>query len=172
MEPSSSSSLVVLSFESTLKAQEFYLAATRLQTEARLTIQDAVFLAKDPDGTVHVRETVDTSPADAALRSGMWGAVIGTLFGGPAGTVLGGVISAGVGALAAAFTDLGIQNETLDSLRLAVRPGTVALALLVADVDDEAFLAEMHRFSGASLLKTNLPPDADAVIRAALAPVA
>lgn len=170
METPASSSLVVLSFESTLKAEEFYLAVTRLQTEAKISLQDAVFLAKDLDGSVHVRQTVDTSPGDAALRSGMWGALVGTLFGGPAGTVLGGAISAGVGALAAAFTDLGIQNETLDSLRGAVQPGTVALALLVADVDDEGFLAEMHRFSGASLLKTSLPAEADAVIRAALAP--
>ncbi len=165
-----SSSLVVLGFESTLRAQEAFLAVNRLQTEGHVTLQDAVFISKDVHGSVHVKETMDTSPGDAALRSGMWGAVIGTLFGGPVGTVLGGVVAAGVGALAANFTDLGIQNETLDALRDAVKPGTVALALLVSQVNDEEFLAEMHRFAGAKLLQTNLPADADAVIREALTP--
>lgn len=168
MEPSSS--LVVLGFESTLRAQEAFLAVNRLQTEGRVTLKDAVFISKDVDGSVHVKETMDTSPGDAALRSGMWGAVIGTLFGGPVGTVLGGVVAAGVGALAAGFTDLGIKNETLHALRDAVKPGTVALALLVSQVDDDAFLAEMHRFAGAKLLQTNLPAEADAVIRDALTP--
>jgi uncharacterized membrane protein len=165
------SSLVVLGFESSLRAQEAFLAVNRLQAEGHVTLQDAVFVAKDVDGTVHVKETMDTSPGDAALRSGMWGAVVGTLFGGPAGTVLGGVVGAGVGALAAGFTDLGIKNETLHALRDAVKPGTTALALLVSQVDDAEFLAEMHRFAGAKLLQTNLPADADAVIRAALLPM-
>lgn len=170
METPDPRSLVVLAFDSTLKAEEAYLAVNRLQTEARITLHDAVFIGKEVDGSVHVRETVDTSAGDAALRSGMWGALIGTIFGGPVGTVLGGAVSAGVGALAASLDDYGIQNETLDELREAVQPGTTALALLISHVEDDAFLKEMHRFEGAKLLQANLPPDAVQAIRLALAP--
>lgn len=170
METPEPRSLVVLGFDSALKAEEAYLALTRLQTEAKIGLHDAVFLGKDVDGSVHVRETVDVSPGDAALRSGMWGALIGTLFGGPVGTVLGGAVSAGVGALAASLDDYGIKNETLDELREAVQPGTVALALLIGEVDDAAFLAEMQRFAGAKLLQANLPSAAVTAILDALTP--
>lgn len=170
METPDPRSLVVLAFDSALKAEEAYLAVTRLQTEARITLHDAVFIGKDIDGSVHVRETVDVSPGDAALRSGVWGALIGTLFGGPVGTLFGGAVSAGVGALAASFDDYGIQNATLDELREAVQPGSTALALLISHVEDDAFLKEMHRFEGAKLLQANLPPAAVMAIRQALAP--
>lgn len=170
MESTAPRSLVVLGFDSSLKAQEAYLALTRLQNEAKVALHDAVFLVKDIDGSVHVKETVDVSPGDAALRSGMWGALIGTLFGGPVGTVLGGAVSAGVGALAASVDDYGIQNETLDELRKAVQPGTAALALLIGEVDEAAFLAEMQRFAGATLVQTDLPGAAIDAIRKALTP--
>lgn len=165
---STSQILMVLAFDSTIKAQEAYLAFTRLSETAKLTMHDAVFIAKDADGTLHVRETVDVTPGDAALRSGFWGALVGTLFAGPVGTVLGGAVAAGVGALATSFDDYGIKNETLDELRKSVQPATTALALLLENVDGEALLAELERFSGATLLETTLPPAAVAEVRRAL----
>jgi hypothetical protein len=43
--------LIVLGFESALKAKEALLAATRLQTEGQIALHDAVFVTKDEDGS-------------------------------------------------------------------------------------------------------------------------
>ncbi|WP_394825798.1 DUF1269 domain-containing protein [Pendulispora albinea] len=162
--------LIVLSFDSTLKAQEALLAATRLQTEGAIVLHDAVFVEKHADGTVHVQETVDETPGDAALRSSVWGALIGTLLGGPVGTVLGGAFSAGVGALAAQLSDYGIPNAKVHELRASVNPGNTALALLVSHVREAALVSELSRFSGASLLEATLPPEVTQAVRNALRP--
>lgn len=161
-------SLVVLSFDSTLKAQEALLAATRLQTEGAIVLHDAVFVQKDEAGKVHVQETVDVTPGDAALRSTFWGALLGTILGGPVGTVLGGAVSAGVGALAAQLSDYGISDGKVKELRDAVTPGTTALALLVSHIREEALVRELQRFSGANLLEATLPPATVQAIRNAL----
>src|ERR1051325_10663939 len=90
--------LVVLAFDSLLKAQEALLAATRLQTEGVVLLHDAVFIEKGLDGDTRVTETVDVTPGKAAAESGLWGALLGTFLGGPVGTVIGGAVSAGIGA--------------------------------------------------------------------------
>ncbi|WP_394846320.1 DUF1269 domain-containing protein [Pendulispora brunnea] len=163
-------SLVVLSFDSPLKAQEALLAATRLQTEGAIVLHDAVFVQKDQEGKVHVQETVDETPGDAALRSSLWGALIGTFFGGPVGTVLGGAVSAGVGALVAQFNDYGIPDAKVHELREAVKPGNTALALLVSHIREDVLVSELSRFSGATLVEASLPPDVTQAIRNALRP--
>ncbi len=163
-------SLIVLAFDSTLKAQEALLAATRLQTEGAIVLHDAVFVQKDEAGKVHVQETVDETPGDAALRSSFWGALIGTILGGPVGTVLGGAVSAGVGALTAQLTDYGIPDAKVRELRESVKPGSTALALLVSHIREQALITELSRFSGATLLEGTLPPDVTQAVRNALQP--
>ena len=92
--------LIVLGFDSRLKAEEALLAATRLQNEGQILLHDAVFVSKDEAGATSVTETVDQAPGDAALNGSIWGMLFGTLLAGPVGTVLGGALSAGAGALA------------------------------------------------------------------------
>jgi len=163
-------SLVVLSFDSPLKAQEALLAATRLQTEGAIVLHDAVFLQKDQNGKVHVQETVDETPGDAAFRSSLWGVLIGGLFGGPVGSVLGGAVSAGVGALISQFSDYGIPDAKVRELRESVTPGNTALALLVSHIREDALVSELSRFSGATLLEATLPPEVTQAVRNALRP--
>ena len=160
--------LVVLAFDSPMKAQEALLAATRLQTEGVVLLHDAVFIEKGADGDTRVTETVDVTPGNAAAQSGLWGALLGTLLGGPVGTVIGGAVSAGVGALTAKLTDIGIPDATVKELEETVTPGSTALALLVSHLKEEAFLAEMRRFSGARLLQSTLSPETVQLLRTAL----
>lgn len=160
--------LIVLGFDSSLKAQEALLAATRLQTEGQILLHDAVFVVKDEEGRTQVTETVDTTPGEAALNGSFWGMLFGTLLAGPVGTVVGGAVSAGASALVAQLVDIGIPDATVKELREAVAPGTTALALLVSHIHEQTLLAELHRFAGAKLVRTDLPDQAVAAVKAAL----
>jgi len=161
--------LIVLGFDSSLKAQEALLAATRLQTEGKILIHDAVFVTKDEDGSTRVTETVDETPGEAALTGSFWGMLFGTLLAGPVGTVVGGAVSAGASALIAKLVDIGILDGTIKELREAVSPGTTALALLLSHIHEETLIAELHRFAGAKLVRTDLSEEAIAAVKAALA---
>jgi uncharacterized membrane protein len=160
--------LIVLGFDSPLKAEEALLAATRLQTEGQILLHDAVFVAKDEDGSTRVTETVDETPGNAALRGSFWGMLFGTILAGPVGTVVGGAVSAGASALVAKLVDIGIPDASIKELRAVVSPGTTALALLISHVHEAALLAELHRFAGAKLVATTLPDEAVAAVKAAL----
>jgi uncharacterized membrane protein len=160
--------LIVLGFDSALKAEEALLAATRLQTEGEILLHDAVFVYKDADGATSVRETVDESPGEAAMSGGFWGMLFGTILAGPIGTVVGGAVSAGASALVAKLVDVGITDASIKELREAIPPGTTALALLVSHIHEATLVAELHRFAGARLVRTDLPDEAVAAVKAAL----
>jgi len=149
-------SLLVLAFDSSAKAEEALMALSRISTEGKVLLHDAVFLAKDTDGSVRVTETVDPQPADSAVRSGFWGALVGTLLVPGVGTLVGGAVSAGIGALFAKLVDVGIPDATVKELETAIEPGWTALALLVSHVDEDGLTKELARFSGARLVQSTL----------------
>lgn len=161
--------LIVLGFDSRLKAEEALLAATRLQVEGQILLHDAVFVTKDEDGATSVTETVDETPGDAALRGSFWGMLFGTILAGPVGTVVGGAVSAGVSALTAKLIDIGIPDAKVQELRSVIAPGTTALALLISHIHEAPLLAELHRFAGARLVSANFPDETVAAVKAALA---
>lgn len=144
------------------------MALSRIAREGKVLLHDAVFIEKSAEGKVQVTETVDPQPADAAARSGVWGALLGTLVAPGVGTLVGGAVSAGIGALIARLTDLGIPDGTVKELEAAVDPGWTALALLVSHVDDDGLAKELTRFAGARLVQSTLGPDAVQQLRNAL----
>ncbi len=160
--------LIVLGFESRLKAEEALLAATRLHTEGEIVLHDAVFVTKDEDGATHVTETVDQTPGDAALSGSFWGMLFGTILAGPVGMVVGGAVSAGASALMAKLIDTGISDGAVKQLRETITTGTTALALLISHIHEEKLVAELHRFAGAKLVATDLPEAAVAEVKTAL----
>ena len=127
------------------------LAATRLQTEGEILLHDAVFVAKDEDGSTRVTETVDPTPGNAALDGAFWGMLFGTLLAGPVGTLVGGAVAAGAGALRTAkLIDIGVPDATVQKLRETVSPGTTALARSArATSTPRKLVAGLHRFAGA-----------------------
>jgi uncharacterized membrane protein len=143
--------LVAISFPDQFRASEFMTAAARLVSQGKLKAKDAVFITKGDDGKAHVRETKDLQTGTAAASTGLWGAFIGLLLGGPVGMVVAGGIGAGAGVLAAKVVDLGIPDEWV-----ACR---TVLAVLVTDFDRDALVGELERFQGARLLYGNLPID-------------
>jgi uncharacterized membrane protein len=161
--------LIVLGFDSPLKAQEALMAATRLMTEGEILLHDAVFVSKGLDGETRVQETTDVTPGQAALDGAFWGLLFGTLLAGPVGAIVGGALTAGTSALMAQVIDTGVPDARVAELRQIVTPGTTALALLVSHVHVEALVKELHRFAGAQIVTTDLPDATVAVVRQALA---
>ena len=98
-QPPENSKLLVISFDDPLRAQEFLLAAARLQRDAELQLHDAVVVRRDADGTSHVTETTDITPSQAGVGAGVWGLLLGTLFGGPIGGLVVGAATAVTAAL-------------------------------------------------------------------------
>jgi uncharacterized membrane protein len=167
--PPPDSKLLVISFEDGLRAQEYLLAAAGLQKDADIQIHDAVLISRDADGHSHVRETHDITPTQAGVGAGVWGLLLGTLFGGPIGGLVVGAASAGGAALYAKLVDTGVKDATIEELRTAVPPGRTAVALLVSHISVADLQRELARFPHAQLVETDLPPAAVSAVQAALA---
>lgn len=162
-------SLVVLGFDSELAAQEMLTALTRMTTEGTLLLQDAVFVTRNEKGKVHVRQTTDPSPGQAAFGGAFWGLLFGIILAVP---VIGLAIGAGSAALAASLIDTGISDKFVKDLRQSIEPGRVYLAVLVSHVNPEKALEEMKRYSGlAEVVTTNLTPEAVGRLEEALGQV-
>ncbi|MDQ6851529.1 MAG: DUF1269 domain-containing protein [Actinomycetota bacterium] len=167
-KPPDDSKLLVVSFEDALRAQEFLIAVARLQHREEIQLHDAVIISRTEDGGSHVRETTDVTPGQAGVGAGVWGLLLGTLFGGPIGGLVVGAASAGGGALLAKLVDTGVKDETIEELRTTVPPGRTAVALLVSHVSVADLQTELARFPHAQLVETDLPPAAVSAVQNAL----
>jgi uncharacterized membrane protein len=168
-KPPDNSKLLVISFEDGLRAQEFLLAVAGVQKRGDIQVHDAVLITRDADGRSHVQETSDVTPGRAGLGAGVWGLLLGTLFGGPIGGLVVGAASAGGGALLAKLIDTGVKDETIAQLRTTVPPGRTAVALLVSHVSVADLQRELTRFPRAELVETDMPDAAVAAVQNALA---
>lgn len=108
------------------KAKEFYF-------------EDAAVVRRDANGKVHYHETGDMSAGRGAGVGAIVGGVLG-LLGGPAGVALGAGVGAAAGA-ALASHDAGFKNESLETVGVALTPGTSAIACITSD----AFLRAVHK---------------------------
>ena len=76
-------------------------------------------------------------------------------------------VGAAAGALAGRFTDIGIDDDFIRQVGEAVGPGQSALFLLIDGWDEPAVMAQLAAFD-ATVLRSNLPADQEARLRAAL----
>ena len=150
--------LVGISFDDAFRAEEFLSAARGLASRGRLVLVDAVLVRKEDDGRTVVHETTDLQAGRSAWSGAVWAGLFGLILGGPVGWVAGAAVGAGGGALAAKVIDHGISDEWVEWFREAVTPGTVTVALLAEDLDEEALVTEAARFAGAQLVYANLDP--------------
>lgn len=148
--------LVGVSFEDIFRAQEFLVAASGLAAAGELKLNDAVTVVKDDSGKTVVHETVDPTPGRSAFSGALWAGLFGLILGGPVGWIAGAVVGAGAGAVTAKVVDLGISDEWVSWFRDTVQPGTATVVLLVANLDRNALVAEVARFTGAELVYSNL----------------
>src|SRR5262245_26776280 len=99
--------------------------------------------------------------AKGTLTGSFWGLLFGTLFGLP---IVGLAIGAIGGAVSGSMAELGIDDETIESLRNQITSGTSAIFLLSsAAVDDKVRVA--FQGQSAELLHTNLTPEQEELLR-------
>jgi uncharacterized membrane protein len=71
--------LVVIGYESELKAEEVRLTLLKMQKEYLIDLADAVVVVRDAQGKVKLRQLYNLTAA-GAVCGGFWGALIGMLF--------------------------------------------------------------------------------------------
>ena len=96
-----------------------------------------------------------------ALGGSFWGLLFGLIFFVP---LLGMAMGAAMGALGGAMSDVGIDDDFINSVRDQVTPGTSALFLMTTDVVTDKVKGAFEG-SHAELLHTNLSNEQEAKLR-------
>ena len=153
--------LTVWKFPTPEGAEQAERTLESLQKQELIKIHDAAMVswpvgAKKPK----TRQLLSTAGA-GALGGAFWGMLFGLIFFVP---LLGMAIGAGMGALTGAMTDVGINDEFINTLRNEITPGTSALLLMSSDaVIDKV----KDAFAGQSveLVQTNLTQEEEQKLR-------
>jgi len=140
---------LVLAFNDEKAADETLKAMKEAKKNKQFYFEDAAVIKQDANGRVHYDETADVHTGKGAGIGALVGGVVGIL-GGPAGVVLGAGAGAAIGA-AAAHGDAGFRDESLETVGVALKPGTSAVAAITSDaflkaVRDQIPVAEVRRF--------------------------
>src|SRR5262245_52194143 len=158
------STLVVIDYESELKAEEVRLTLLKMQKEYLIALADAVVVVRDDKGKVKLRQLYNLTAAGAA-SGGFWGALIGLIFLNP---LFGFALGAAAGAISGALKDVGIDDGVMKKLGETLKPGTAALCILVRQMTADKVIEELKKFGG-TLIQTNLCNENEAKLREALA---
>ena len=155
--------LVVIGYENEIKAEEVRLALLKLQREYLIDLGDAVVAVHEQNGTVKLRQLVNTTAA-GALSGGFWGTLIGILFMNP---LVGLAVGTAAGAASGALTDVGIDDKFMKQLAETLKPGSAALCVLVRRATPDKVLEEIKGYGG-TVIKTSLSHEDEAKLQAAL----
>lgn len=139
--------IIGMSFDKTSRAEEVLLNLAHLAREGEITLTDAVVVYKDDRERVHVRQTVDTTPKQGALSGGLWGLLVGSLFG-PAGFLIGAGAGAASGGLMGKLVDVGLDDDWVKEVGEWIDPGSSALLVLVSHDVRPVVVRELSRFEG------------------------
>lgn len=165
------SDLIVVGFENSNDADRVLTELGRLRREYLIDLEDAVVAIRDPDGKVHIKQSISMVGRGASyggMSGALWGSLIGLLFLNPlAGMAIGGAIGAGTGALSGSLVDYGINDDFIRDVGQTLKPDTSALFLLIRKVQAEKVLAELSGYSG-RVLRSSLSPEQEAKLEAAL----
>jgi uncharacterized membrane protein len=122
--------LVVAVFEDERAAWDAVVSAAEVAAQGEKGFHDACLVVRGDDGTVHMRETRDISPAKAGWYGGAWGLVGGAIIGFPLALAAG---SAALGIFMARRRDLGVTDEFERAVADRLEPGRAAAVVLVDD---------------------------------------
>ena len=151
------SELVVFTYKNGDKAGEVLQHIVSLKQEnvqkPLIGIEDAAVAVKESDGKVGIRQTLESTVKGGSVASGgLWGVLVGFLFGGP---LIGALIGAGVSWLIGRRIDIGIANDFIEKVSDDLTPGDSALLLLVKDTPVDT-LSETLNAQGGRLYHTSL----------------
>jgi uncharacterized membrane protein len=156
--------LVVIGYESEIKAEEVRLALLKMQKQYLIDLHDAVVVVRDAQGKVKLRQMYNLT-ASGAISGGFWGALLGLIFLNP---LFGMAIGAAAGAISGSLRDVGIDDNFMKNLARTLKPGTAALCVLVHQMTPDKVVEEIQKFGG-TVIQTNLSHENEAKLREALA---
>lgn len=159
--------IIGMAFDKASRADEVLLALSHLQQEGEITLADAVVVAKDDAGKMHLRQTIDPTPGQLAITGSFWGMLAGAIFGGPI-FLAAAAVGAGGGALMARLIDLGLDDGWAKEMGNWLDPGTSALLLLVSAEVRPSVVKELSRYEG-TVLYCTFPDAVRAELERALA---
>lgn len=139
---------LVMAFTDETSADGALKAMKDAKKKKQFYFEDAAVIKQDADGKVHHHETGDMSTGKGAGTGALIGGILGIL-GGPAGVVAGAGAGAAIGAVAA-HGDAGFNDENLETIGVALRPGTSALAAITS----HDFLKAVQKEAGIMEIRT------------------
>jgi uncharacterized membrane protein len=122
--------ILVSVFDTETKAFEGLTALKDLHRDGDITVYASTVIAKDPAGTVQVRQAADGGPI-GTLVGLVTGGFVG-LLGGPAGVAVGAYIG-GLGGLVYDLFTAGVSMDFADEVGASLTPGKAAI---IADIDE------------------------------------
>jgi uncharacterized membrane protein len=122
--------ILVSVFDSERTAFEGLTALKDLHRDGDITVYASTVIAKDPSGTVSVRQAADKGPIGTFVGI-VTGGLVG-LLGGPAGVAVGAYVG-GFGGLMYDLFHAGVSIDFVDEVGASLTPGKAAV---IADVDE------------------------------------
>lgn len=161
------SELIVYTYAGADKASEVLNEVRSLKKEnvhkALIGLEDAAVVAKDENGKVRLRQTMEAAVKGSSIAGGgLWGVLVGFLFGGP---LLGALVGIGIAALFGRKLDIGIDNDFIRSIGDDLGSSDSALLMLVHETPIDTVAEVMTRFGG-TLHRATLSKDAADAFRA------
>ncbi len=133
------------------------------QAQQILKIQDGAIVRWDEGNKKPKTEQLVGLVGPGALGGAFWGMLFGLIFFVP---FLGMAIGAAMGALTAKFTDYGIDDKFIDTVKQEVTPGTSALFLLTeSTAPDRVIDAVRQAGLHPTLIASNLTKDQEATLK-------
>ena len=155
--------LTVWKFNTPTGAGEALAKLESLQKQQLIQIQDAAVVEwKQGKKKPITRQAVSLAGA-SALSGAFWGMLFGLLFLIP---LFGMAMGAAMGALAGHFSDYGIDDDFIKSVRSEVTEGTSALFLLTGSATVDKLQDELKGQMGA-LIRSNLTKEQEAKLNEA-----
>ena len=142
----------VLKFGSPEGAGQALGTVETLAKQQLITLQDAAIVEWRTGKKKPKTRQLHNMAGAGAMGGAFWGMLFGLLFFIP---FLGLAIGAAMGALAGSFTDVGIDDDFIKSVRENVTEGTSALFLMTSDatLDKVVDAMKQHKFE---IISTNL----------------
>jgi uncharacterized membrane protein len=121
---------LVVAFTDATAADQALDAMKDAKKQQQFYFEDAAVITQDAQGKVKYHETGDMSAGKGAGIGALVGGVIGILAG-PAGVAVGAGAGAAIGAAFAAH-DGGFKNDNLQTIGMALKPNTSAVAVITS----------------------------------------
>jgi uncharacterized membrane protein len=110
-------------------ANTIYEMLQKMHRASNITLVDAALVTKDEDGTVHIQETKEVTTRKGAKRGAIVAGIFGLIY--PPSLIASVLVGGGVGGVWGKLRDTGIKTGDMKQIAENLKPGHIALIVLV-----------------------------------------